>query len=712
MNWPDLKNNFYYSLLFAILGALTYWLGKGVFVLAGLSWLGFLLWLIGVSYLSFRLLFIFLKNHWSAYFLSPLLVFFLLGFVFNAFNSLWLFNYFSITLSLLLVFILLLFFVWWLDEEKFEPIIVSAKIKLPTSRVWFPWMIIFLLGVFAWLGSLTGVRVNNPWWFLSPVYLLACLSLFAYNLYLIFDKKYSAKALLILIALLSFLVHGYLSVSLVGFDGDRFRHLGSEYRLLNHIAEVNPEIRSAYWERQVPIGPFAVPKPLVNLAQFSYSFQWTLVAFLADLLVINALYVDLYLGWLIWSFFVPLLFYAGGRLIFRESKILPLFLAQGSLVPYLLIYNGGQTLPVAFGAIFFLLFSVLCLAVLDQPAKKKILFLLMLAGLAFFSYTLSFIAVAVAWLLLALKSKNIASKKIWLVISVISILLVLIEGLSTYSWLIVPSLEKIYRQFFGLNIIFFASDYFYRYSFPWLSGFWKIATLAGYAWFIFLLSRCWATYKNNRQFIFIIGLTAMFLLSFLLGITFLDGVLATIKRLNVFLALLLVWLSGYIFYYFQDNCRRYKKLLIFILTLFFGLAFVSGPFTIFASSVDDVLMGKYLSEQIGRDWKNHCVLADIFVLLPVETYTDREIAGGNFPLAFNHSQSELNSLLDRIKKDVSGDLLDEIFATTKIEKCFIVLDSSVDSEIVAKLTGLVGNYQFINNKHLWLIAKFTPLNNH
>jgi hypothetical protein len=500
-------------------------------------------------------------------------------------------------------------------------------------------------------------------------------------------------------------VHGYLSVSITGFDEDRFRHVGSEYRLIEHLGESNPLTRSSRWDKTISLGPVAVPSPIANLAQFSYSFQWTLVALIADTLTVNAYLVDLYLGWLIWACFVPILFYTGGRLLFKSNSPVPLLLAQLSLVPYLLIYNGGQTLPVAFGAIFFLLFVTLCLGAIEDGDKKKKYLLAMLAGLSFFSYTLSFIAVVVAWVFLAIRSDSLKDKRAWLAIFGLSALLVLVEGLSTYSYFILPVIAKIYRQLFNLNIIFFAGDYFYKFNHFWLSGCWKILTLVSYTGFGYLVFRLAVAYKNNRQFVFLLALPGFLLLSFLFGITFLDGVLATIKRLNVFLALIAVMLFGFGLVYFETLVQKYKTLAVVSLTLIFSLSFVSGPFTIFASSVDDVLVGKYLSQQIGTNWNNYCVLSDIFVLLPLEAFTDREIAGGNFPLTTNHGQPELNSLMQRIKQQANRGLLDEIFTVTGKQKCYIILDGDTNQTVVNQLTILTGNHQSVYNKHLWLINK-------
>ena len=710
MNYFLKADNFnHYSdlaLAVAVSGTALYF-SAGFLNIYYLGLLGIILWFVGSGFFSFKIVKSFVSDNFGSLLLAPLLVFFVFGFFLGAINSFLFLNYLAIIFCLLITLVFLVFFDNLLgapfslekrnnlDEENKKNIFASLYFIFLISALFLT-----LIGFYFLLTSISSAKVFNPWLFLPLGYLVICLVFFIFNLYFTFFGKINRKLLLIAIVFLSFLVHGYLLVAGEGFNADRFRHLGSEYRLMENIDQVDPEIKTANWSKQEKIYGFSVYNPLINLRQFSYSFQWSWVSFLSSILKIDVYIIDLYLGWVLASLFLPFLFYVGAKFIIN-SEAFALLTAQLSLLPYILIYYGAQTLPVVFGYVFFLLVMVFILSLFSDSNRRKISFVTLLILLSFFSYTLAFILS-----LILLFSFVVWRERKFLLIPLFFIIF-FVDLISSYSYFNINvfygRLLAVVDNFFSLNVLFFTDRWFFSQSYDWLVLFWRLLSVFIYLLIIFSFFLLLKKYQNDKVK-YLIFIFFLLLINFLVAIFFLDGLLIMTRRINVFLGVVLVLLISTLIFKFLESKPNYKLPVIFILSIFFVLSFVSGPLTSFAVSGSEVEIARILANRIGQERNNYCVLAETTILLPLESFTLREMAGGNFPIDIDHQQPELNALLEEIKIDFNPEFVDDILQVSGKKKCFLILNKEyLTPNKISYMSYFMGEAELIGNNYLWLI---------
>ncbi len=698
-----------FSLSIILIGTIFYLLGK-FFTWSPVVFGGWLVWLTGAVLLSNLILKRYFFGIWN-YFLGVLLVFYLFGFVLSFFNSFIFLNFLTSAVALLVVGLILYVFSAYKFEIKktIDNNLVATTIATEPSNNNFVIADKFLLilefllsglllfGFWELLASVTESAVYNPWNFLSGVYALAGVVAFLIIGLLVFMTRQKPNRLLFWLVVFSFLVHGYLLVSSAGFNADRFRHLGSEYRLMNYFNEIDPTIKSADWSKNIDFFGFSIPNPLININQFSYSFQWSEVVFFSDLLQVDLFFVDLFLGWIFWSLFIIILFYVLGLIITNYKTREALFFPLASLVFFQLIYYGGQTLPVAWGALFFLFFIILIVARLRNLDFNRDYFLLFLFLVSLFSYTLSFLLVGLACFLIFSKNKFFP-----IIISMLSIFL--LELFSSYSYLSSKFLVS-WREVFNTNLFFFIGDNFLFWRVDWLSGVGKLFFMFCCLLILFLVIKYLKSRSRNKEIDFVLLFLLILVVNFFLSILFLQGTLISVRRLNVFVSLLLVIFVGYVCYWLILNQKKFVQLIfIFFLTLLFSLAWFSGPNTSIAVSLNDWRSAKIITERISYNYSDYCVLSDINVLLPLEALTEREIAGGNFSIDSNHGQPELNFLLKELYQQKSKNIGKQMIEASQKSQCWLVVaKNKLDPILINDLNTLYGSSELLYENYFWLI---------
>jgi hypothetical protein len=694
------------ALIISIAGVIIYF-AAGYFSLDYfIDLFGFILWFSGVSFFSFRIIRNFFNDFNDSLMLVPLLIFFILGFSFGIVNSFLFLNYLAIVFCLLVSLLFFVFFDNLLGSVELKPInnqddfLNRNNVRIYNYIFLSFGLLLSIIGFYFLFSSISFDKVFNPWLFLPLIYPFICLLVFVWNLIFIFFSKVNKNLILFSIIILSFLVHGYLLVAGEGFNADRFRHLGSEYRLTEAISQVDPEIKSANWNKTEQVLGLVIANPIINLSQFSYSFQWSLVAFLSSIVKVDVYFIDLYLGWILSSLFLPLLFYVGAKYIINSNNF-RLLTAQISLLPFVLVYYSGQTIPLVFGFLFFLLFLLFVFSLLEHSSPKKIYFLITLVFLSIFSYALSFI------LSFTLLIFFILRKYKTILLIPFSIVIFLIDLISPYSWLnnylFSGKISVIVDRFFDLNILFFVDKWFYNRSYDWLIVFWQLLSLLIYSLLVvgclFLLKK----FKTS-QVVYLIYLLALLVTNFLLSIIFLDGSLIISRRINVFIGVILVFIISIIIFKLLEQKNTLKPLAIVFLSIFFIFSFLSGPFTSFAVSGEEVEVARLLSEKINNKWNDYCILAETTILLPLESFTLREIAGGNFPIDSDHQQPELNQLLNETKFNFNQDTPQSVLKFSGKKKCFIVINREFASDNkIEDISEMIGSPELVGNNYLWLI---------
>jgi hypothetical protein len=139
-----------------------------------------------------------------------------------------------------------------------------------------------------------------------------------------------------------------------------------------------------------------------------------------------------------------------------------------------------------------------------------------------------------------------------------------------------------------------------------------------------------------------------------------------------------------------------KKVYISLFTLIFFYSFVAT--TIYASgpdirvvSRDEYLSAEYLA-RYQESGQNACVLADTWILLPLEGLSRGTVVGGGFPIGANFGQAERVELYNEFLKNPDARIIPKIFAVVPSESCFVVVSQNdIDPRKEVLIHELLGN---------------------
>jgi hypothetical protein len=92
---------------------------------------------------------------------------------------------------------------------------------------------------------------------------------------------------------------------------------------------------------------------------------------------------------------------------------------------------------------------------------------------------------------------------------------------------------------------------------------------------------------------------------------------------------------------------------------------------------------------IGQD--TACVLADTWVLLPLESISSGRVVGGGFPIDYQFGQSELAALFEEVKTRPSENTFSRAYELTGADVCWIVVKRAEIAEGGKDLlSGIIG----------------------
>ena len=268
----------------------------------------FLIWLICNSLLlAYPLANIFPLKKVYSQILSYFASIFLVGLIANIFCALFILNNFTILFSLILTSILSIL-LNYIFRNNDEGIVALESGRILKSSILYP-IIFVLLAISGFVGiyiSTIGKFITSPWQVL-PIWYLGVIFLMSVIIFLMVFGKQKAIWTLIFIIIFSILLHSYLLVYQNGFGGDRWRHLGSEYRIMRGLEYQPTLLTGNLWYSQ--IGPVSVPRALVDGPKLSYGLEWSLNVIASKVSGIDVFWLDKYLMIILWSIFVPLIFF-------------------------------------------------------------------------------------------------------------------------------------------------------------------------------------------------------------------------------------------------------------------------------------------------------------------------------------------------------------------------------------------------------------------
>ena len=189
-------------------------------------------------------------------------------------------------------------------ENNISEIFENKKI----SKLFFiSFLILYLLSFYLLFQARTGKFILSPWEVIQPVYIyifgLLCFLVLRFIL-----LKQDWRLSLLFIILLSILLHSYLPIVYqTGFGGDKWRHLASE-KWLQEGNIYSPALfgEEIQWQK---IGPIKIPAVFIIGNKSSYASQWALTSVFSWIFKIDVFWIDLLLGLILCSLFIPIFFF-------------------------------------------------------------------------------------------------------------------------------------------------------------------------------------------------------------------------------------------------------------------------------------------------------------------------------------------------------------------------------------------------------------------
>ncbi|MFA4871859.1 MAG: hypothetical protein WC610_02255 [Patescibacteria group bacterium] len=627
---------------------------------------------------------------------------FILGLVANIFTAWLVLNNLTILLSLAIVLIILFFWQNYFKENQARDI--GAE-KADDARVFHFRKIFFILfGLLAALGwvlifsARTGNYLVTPWQVISPWYVLIIFLSGLLVYFLVFSRQ-KTLVIFIPIILFSLLLHSYFLVYEQGFGGDKWRHLGSEYRILRGLEYQPTLLTDNLW--YLNIAGVNIPRALIDGPKLSYGFQWSISAILSRVANIDVFYLDQFLGLILFSIFMPIILFIGANLIWPDKKFALLAAALPAMF-YVLQYYGGQTLPASYGLMGFAFIIAVWLAYLNYNNRKIAAFAIFITLLMYFNYSLAFIlAIIFGFLVLFIKIKNPIK---YIGIAFLAAVIFILDWLSAGSKFFYHfNFKDFYVQLIReSNFLYFQAGKFLPFN--WDQA-WRVSEIFAWLFIILMLIFLGQIMRSKNQGLKFIGWGfIIILINYLLSRHLLAGLHTLSRRLDVFAAVLMVLIFAWGTVYNFIN----RKILLLASVLFLGLlttlTYISGPIQEAAVTTNEAKAMKYVWQEIGNSPADYCVLANTWPLLALEAYSAKEVVAGNFPSDYNHQQPERVKLFEEINKNPSRKVLDEVLSVNNKKICFLVLEN-VDARILNNVNKLLGEPKVFGDNLVWKFNK-------
>lgn len=553
----------------------------------------------------------------------------------------------------------------------------------------------------------------TPWQSLHPAIVPLMLVLTALLGYVIFSKQ-KTRHILTLMLMHSLLLHLYLPLSHeLPWGGDVWRHIAVESQLSDGEI-VQPVLfgPEAKWREVVGID---VPEAFLIPQKYTYGQFWSLAVLTNQVTGISLEAINIWMIPLLWSFVFPLVLFRIGRVIFRSWRGGLLF-AWLSFVAFPLQALGALSLPVSLGVLSYFFFLMLWLQYLRKRHHVQRWFLGGLLCLMLFGYALSFLlallTVVGTWLLETISNHARSATIGWTLVAVVGVVGVIaiptVELTSGVSRLpqsidVMRDSTQITGQFVGWYYAsgirphdIASSNLFFNHTPAY--AFVSTVFTAWRWWIIPVMILLWISvlyglyrYVRERQplrFLLPAWLLVSLVGSYKIGWFVLEGDRLFTRRLDPFLSTMLIMFvslavltSFYHIRYKKHVVRRVTAMCLILAVSWFGAAtYASGP-DMRTSSVDEYAVAEFVLAEIGDDRDAYCVLADTWVLLPLEGLSSGDIVGGNFPIGYQFGQAERVGLFnDFLQVDVSASTVQQMFEVTGASSCFVVLSTETIAE--------------------------------
>lgn len=494
------------------------------------------------------------------------------------------------------------------------PAIKPASEPLLPAYVGYAVILLALVVVgfyFVFAGS-TGGQLASPWQALSPLFLVVALVCALAVLYLSQSKINLAVALLAVLAF-SLLIHSYLLVYQNGFGGDRFRHLGSEYRLLSGLEYQPTLLTQNLW--LVDMGPLKVPQALVDSAKLSYGGEWSLEVIASKITGIDVFQLNRFLLPVLWALFLPLIIFVIALLLTpsRQFALLAATLSSGF---YLWQYYGAQGLPATWGVLNFAFGVMLWLAYLRRAQGRIPLLAIVFTLLNYFNYSLAFILLA-AFGVLALSVKRKGWTALWLV--VIFVALVGLDFVSSrqisFYW------TNFYHAWTAGNLWYFNSGLSLWPQWGIMPKIFDLAVLAIFFLF-YIISLVSAWHRNDPAWRLIAWFSLVILAAYFVSWSVFAGEHTLARRLTLFAILPILLLFCQLISSMIKR-RHQAELAVVVVAFLMMVSYYSGPTLDLVITSSDWQRAQTVWAQI-KNQPSSCVKESLPVILALEAVSAKE----------------------------------------------------------------------------------------
>ena len=604
-------------------------------------------------------------------------------------------------------------------DGKHKPKFTSTAWRIiPKSKL------LILLFVILWVlaaGQLaisaTGGNWTTPWHTIEQYYLITWFFA-SLTLALIVCSKHKTKHILLLIIAHSLLTHAYLPLTNnLPWGGDVWRMIAVE----EHIDQGGKELPVLFGEdaKWRDVHGVSLPEAILIPNKYVYGQLWGFSIATHQITNLSFVAINKWLVPLLWSIFIPIIFFKIGTLLFRSYRKGILFAAL-SLVPFTWQVLGGLTLAVSLGYLNFFFVMMLWLQYLRDRGKQQRNIVLLFAALMLFSYTLHFLLIWMVIIASAVvfsiekkwKSSSanaqvlLARKGIYTVLAIAAVCsLPVIELLGKTS--IVPQtlfnvtkIKQLIGQLSGWyyasairphdmlsgNIFFNHTPDYAFYHAIFTSWRWYLIPLLILIWGSSIIG-LWYIHKQKQQvkiaWIVLGLLFAATIGSYLIGWGILDGDRSFIRRLDGLVAFVVILfaISGMSAVIKKTNILANKRNKIIIvatsvvlLSWTSALTYASGP-DIRAVTQDEYDVAGLIADTAPNN-EPTCVIADTWVLLALEALSAKNIVGGGFPIDYQFGQPERVVLLSELKENPRPSILTVAHKLTNANTCYGVLPAS------------------------------------
>lgn len=677
-----------FVLPFMILGLLHY--GNFFYLTIPL----FVIWLIvNSSLLAQALSVLFPLKRIYPQIISYFLTIFLLGLFANIFCAFFILNNFTILLALLLTALASTIFNYIFRNDN-ENTISLENGRVLRGSIFYPiaFIVLAISGFLAIYLSITEKFITSPWQVL-PIWYLGVIFLLSVILFLMVLGKQRSIWTLLFIVIFAFLLHSYLLVYANGFGGDRWRHLGSEYRIMKGIEYQPTLLTDNLW--QTKIGPVQIPRALVDGPKISYGLEWSLNIIASRVSGIDVFWLDKYLMIILWSIFVPFLFFISAVGLWPNKQFALLSSALTSVF-YIFQYYGSHSLPISYGWLPFMFLTCSWIFYLRKPTGKHFGFNIFLTLLMYFSYSLAFMFSGLMLLMaLAFRYRNNIASILVILISSVSIFIMekfsstIINNFSLTNWWRESNLLFFdFRSYLGLiHYLRYVNYLYYFFSIIFL-----VSVLIGFIVWVL---------KRESQFKFVGWMFAVAMINYFLCWNFLSGIHTLSRRLNLFILVFAIFILAWGIVKLREKIRI-SSLVILLLSILLVGAYYSGPFQDVSANSDDITASKYLWQKMEHNPSNYCVLSYTSELLVLEAYSGKEIVAGNFPSDYNHQQDQRVKYLDLAVNNPTAQIFSEARKVSGKNICFLSLESSkITNDKIEKINSVLGKGDVIGNNIIW-----------